>query len=197
MAVKSRLWTLVFYPESAPDNWEEILTVSGYKIAVSPCHNMDVDKNGEVKKAHYHAVVYNENPIGYNNVLRMTQRLNTVIPVTVHSKDGILDYLTHENEADKVHYSKDDIKYLNDFDPDIIPADVTQERDCLTECLQWIDYLKLTEYADFINVIKDDRELLDYAVKKVSFFANFLRSRRYTVDKTVELVENGDFIEII
>lgn len=196
MAVRSRLWTLVFYPESAPDNWEEILYVSGFKFAVSPCHDMDVDKNGVVKKAHYHAVLYNENAIGYNTVLRITERLNTVIPKTVYSKNGILSYLTHENETGKYHYSKDDIKYINDFDPDSIPSDVTDERDLLSECLQWIDYLKLTEYADFINVIKEDRELLEFAVKKVSFFSNYIRSRRFSAEK-VDFVENGDFIEII
>lgn len=197
MNMRSRLWTFIFYPESMPEDWKTILTVSGYQYAISPLHEFDTDKNGELKKAHYHAVLYNDNQVSFKSVERITKRLNAPIPQVARSSDGILDYLNHKNAEDKYQYALSDIQYINDFDRDNIPHDITEERDLLGCCLEWIDFLNISEFADFIDCIKDDRELLEYAVKKTTFFNNVIKSRRYCRKSYVEFVQHDDFIEII
>ena len=41
--IKSRTWGAVVYPESAPDNWIEILEETRIQFAVSPLHDKDVN----------------------------------------------------------------------------------------------------------------------------------------------------------
>jgi hypothetical protein len=41
--IKKRLWTIVLYPESAPEDWREIIKQSGIVFAVSPLHDRDIN----------------------------------------------------------------------------------------------------------------------------------------------------------
>ena len=55
--VRARTWTFILYPESAPENWRDIL--DGYHIpwVESPLHDRDVNPDGTVKKAHRHIIL--------------------------------------------------------------------------------------------------------------------------------------------
>lgn len=68
------------------------------------CH--DKDKSAEHK--HYHYVLMFDSPRSFKSIANDLE-----IPVTmlqkVYSKKGILDYLTHENDPNKHHYSLDEI----------------------------------------------------------------------------------------
>ena len=54
---RKRNFATVIYPESAPENWREIL--AGYFVPafVSPLHDKDVNATGDPKKAHHHVMV--------------------------------------------------------------------------------------------------------------------------------------------
>ena len=45
------------YPESAPENWREILADLHIPVLISPLHDKDVTPDGEIKKAHYHVII--------------------------------------------------------------------------------------------------------------------------------------------
>lgn len=46
---KSRTWGMVVYPESAPENWQELLSETFMQFAVSPLHDKDTNPDGEIK----------------------------------------------------------------------------------------------------------------------------------------------------
>lgn len=73
------------------------------------CH--DQDKSAEHK--HFHYVLMFDSPRSFSSIANDLE-----IPVTmlqkVYSKKGILDYLTHENDPNKYHYSLSDI--VSNFD---------------------------------------------------------------------------------
>lgn len=75
------------------------------------CH--DKDKSAEHK--HYHYVLMFDSPRSFASIANDLE-----IPVTmlqkVYSKKGILDYLTHENDPNKYHYSLSEI--TSNFDVD-------------------------------------------------------------------------------
>lgn len=84
------------------------------------CHDKDVSTH-----KHYHYVLMFESPRSFKSIANDLE-----LPVTmlekVYSKKGILDYLTHENDPNKHHYSIDEItsnfdiekeKNKSDFDP--------------------------------------------------------------------------------
>lgn len=60
--MKKRYWAFVLYPESAPENWKEILQQTGLSCCVSPLHDKDINPTGEPKKAHYHIILCYSGP---------------------------------------------------------------------------------------------------------------------------------------
>ena len=56
-AKRIRNWATIVYPESAPDNWQEILKGQLVPAFISPLHDLDYDENGELKKEHYHILL--------------------------------------------------------------------------------------------------------------------------------------------
>ncbi len=69
------------------------------------CH----DKDTSAEHKHYHYVLMFETPRSFSSIANSLE-----IPVTmlqkVYSKKGILDYLTHENDPNKHHYSLSEIE---------------------------------------------------------------------------------------
>ena len=50
---RARNWSLVVYPESAPENWRDILDDYHIPWVESPLHDKDINPDGEIKKAHW------------------------------------------------------------------------------------------------------------------------------------------------
>ena len=55
--VRARAWTFIVYPESAPENWRDVLDGFHLQWACSPIHDRDVNATGEPKKAHWHILL--------------------------------------------------------------------------------------------------------------------------------------------
>ena len=55
--VRARAWTFIVYPESAPENWRDVLDGFHLQWACSPLHDRDVNATGEPKKAHWHILL--------------------------------------------------------------------------------------------------------------------------------------------
>ena len=107
--IKKRNWAFVLYPESAPENWKEILQQTGLGIAISPLHDKDVNPTGEVKKAHYHIILIYDGPTTYNNVRSLTESLGQPIPQPLEQVRGYYRYLTHKDNPEKYQYDDKDI----------------------------------------------------------------------------------------
>ena len=50
---KKRYWAMVLYPESAPENWKDLLQATGLQIAISPLHDKDLNADNEPFLAYY------------------------------------------------------------------------------------------------------------------------------------------------
>ena len=63
---RTRNWSFIIYPESAPQNWIEQLKGEMIPFAVSPLHDEDINEGtGEVKKAHLHILLCFEGKKSY------------------------------------------------------------------------------------------------------------------------------------
>lgn len=115
--VTGKYWCFVLYPESAPENWQELLNRSGLPWAVSPLHENDLNADNSKKKAHYHVIIIWTNSTTYNAVKKFTQgTLNGTVPQVLHSPLGYYRYFTHEDNPEKYQYDKADIQSGNGFD---------------------------------------------------------------------------------
>lgn len=112
--LKSRWWWFIAYPDSLPDNWKDILLLTGIPFIVSPLHDKDINTDGKYKKAHYHIIVIFANPTTYNHVLNhCCKPINATIPQVILNLAGSVAYLTHKGINDKAQYQSCDIECFN------------------------------------------------------------------------------------
>lgn len=156
---RTRNWTCIIYPESAPEDWEEIIKSYYIECVISPLHDMDIDGNGKKKKAHYHVLLMFGSVKSYEQVIEITQKLNAPIPQRCHNSKAMVRYMLHMDDADKAQYKVEDIKVINGVDISELLRPSTSERYTLImEMMKYIRSEKITEFSD----------LVDYAVKEHS-----------------------------
>lgn len=180
--VKKRNWAFVLYPESAPADWRERLTLSGLMGAISPLHDKDIDPTGEPKKAHYHIILVYGSPTTYNNVKTLTDSLNQPIPQPLEQVRGYYRYLTHMDNPDKYQYPENEIRTFNGFSiADFVELTKSEVNEMKAKLLNLIREQQLIEYADFMELVQDtmDSTYFDVASSHTMFFNAYLKSARH------------------
>lgn len=156
---RTRIWAAVVYPESAPENWRDILDDYHIEWAESPLHEFDVNPTGELKKAHWHIVLAFDGPKSYEQVVEILAPLNGPIPQRCHSLKGAVRYFAHLDNPEKYQYSVSDIVAHGGFDVAAALAPSSSERYAIiTEMIQYVKAEGVTEYQD----------LMDYALAEHS-----------------------------
>lgn len=189
--VKKRNWGAVIYPESAPENWIDILKIKGITLAVSPLHDKDLDdgSNGKkLKKAHYHIIMCFGSPTTFNNVKAITEELNQPNPIPLESVRGYYRYFTHKDNPEKYQYNEKEIQLFNGFDVcDVINSfEVFQH---MKEIQNFIIEKDIYEYSDLIDFLlfSDFMELWNVACSHTLFFNTYITSRRHAHEKEMKL----------
>lgn len=104
-----RTYATVVYPESAPENWMDILAESKIPCVISPLHDQDLNPGGEKKKPHHHVVLCYDSPKNEVDALMLFAQIGGVGCERVQSKRGYVRYLCHLDNPEKHQYSVDDV----------------------------------------------------------------------------------------
>lgn len=179
--MKKRYWAFVLYPESAPENWKEILQQTGLSICVSPLHDKDINPTGEPKKAHYHVILCYSGPTTFKCVKGITDKLNQPIPIALEQVRGYFRYLTHKDNPEKYQYSEKEIITINDFDIDNYnDLSVSQIKSIMIDLQKIIRDNEILEYADLLDFLLDNDLLsyLDVAQNHTILFNTYITSLR-------------------
>lgn len=151
--VRKRNFATVIYPESAPENWREIL--AGYFVPafVSPLHDRDVNATGEPKKAHHHVMVMFEGKKSEEQVKNLFDSIGGVGLEKVESLRGYARYLCHLDNPEKAQYNPSDVISLNGSDYSYTIGIVADKYKAVREMIafckanQIVSYAELLEYA--------------------------------------------------
>ena len=151
--VRKRNFATVIYPESAPENWREIL--AGYFVPafVSPLHDRDVNATGEPKKAHHHVMVMFEGKKSEEQVKNLFDSIGGVGLEKVESLRGYARYLCHLDNPEKAQYNPSDVISLNGSDYSYTIGIVADKYKAVREMIafcktnQIVNYAELLEYA--------------------------------------------------
>lgn len=179
--VKKRNWAFFVYPESAPENWKEILQQTGLQCAISPLHDKDVNPDGSVKKAHYHVIAVYSGPTSFNVVKNLTTSLNQPIPQALEQVRGYYRYLTHKDNPEKAQYDEKEITTINGFSIadfiELTRSEVTKVKGELQKLIREKDF---TEYSDLMDYLQDSEMTTEYDVASSNtyFFDKYISSRR-------------------
>ena len=179
--MKKRYWAFVLYPESAPENWREILQQTGLSICVSPLHDKDINPTGEKKKAHYHIILCYSGPTTFKCVKAITDSLNQPIPIALEQVRGYFRYLTHKDNPEKYQYDEKEITTINDFDIDNYnDLSVSQIKTIMIDIQKIIRDNDILEYCDLLDFLLDNELLsyLDVAQNHTILFNTYITSLR-------------------
>lgn len=181
---KKRNWGAVIYPESAPEDWKDILTLKGISWACSPLHDKDVNPTGEKKKEHYHIILCFGSPTTFNNVKSILEELNCPIPIPLESVRGYYRYFIHKDNPEKYQYNEKEIETYNAFDV----CDVMNSFEVFTNLKLIQDIIcqeLITEYSVLMDylLIKDMGDLWNVACSHTLFLNTYITSKR---NKTID-----------
>ncbi len=180
---KKRNWATVVYPESAPENWIDILKISGAQVAISPLHDRDLEADEQTpKKGHWHVMMVYPGPKSLASVKAFCSTFGGIQPVPLEAVRGYYRYLTHKDNPEKVQYDEKDIKTLNGFSIlDFIELTKTEVLRIKKELVVLIMTENFIEYAEFINHLleKGTDEFLDVGMSNTYFFDKYISSRRH------------------
>lgn len=183
--IKKRNWGAVIYPESAPKDWIEILTLKGLSFAVSPLHDKDINPTGEEKKAHYHIIMCFPGPTTDKTVNDIiVKELGQPIAIPLESVRGYYRYFTHKDNPEKYQYNSNDIQLFNAFDvTDIMNNfEVFQS---LREIQTLIIENEILEYCDLLDflMMHDKPELWNVASSHTLLLNTYITSKRHKLKK--------------
>ena len=151
---KSRNWTIVVYPDSAPKNWRDILDNQHIQWIESPLHDKDVNPGtGEIKKAHWHILLVYDGPTTFKNVSSLSDKLNSPIPQVIGSAKGLVRYMIHLDNPEKHQYPLDEI--VGHCGADVqsyFELSATNKLNVMKEIVEYIYDEKIDNYADFLMI---------------------------------------------
>lgn len=153
---RTRNWTCVVYPESAPERWREMLDDLHIEWVESPLHEFDANADGEVKKPHWHVLLMFGGVKSYEQVLEVTDFLNCPAPQRCHNAKAMVRYMAHLDNPDKFQYKISDIVAHGGVDLAELLRPSSSER-----------YSLIRDMCCYIrdNHITEFKDLMDYAME--------------------------------
>lgn len=183
-----RDFATVVYPESAPDDWMDILENFKIQALISPLHDKDLNPTGEPKKPHYHVQIMFEGAKSKDQAIELFKQIGGVGCEIVNSKRGMARYLTHLDNPEKYRYSEDDVKILGGADYwDIInlPSD---KYALIGDILDFVIENRVSNIIDLFRYVRD-MNLYDWyrvVVDNTFLFSQYCKAVK---DRKLEITE--------
>lgn len=156
---RTRNWVFVFYPESAPENWKDIISDWCIPCFVSPLHDQDLNPDGEVKKPHYHCLLMFHGMQTQAKVKELADQVCGVLPQGVKDSRAMARYLCHLDQPSKHQYDTGDVLALGGADYAAAIASSSDKYQAVREMLQFCDENHIIAYCDLLkyaSLYRDD-----------------------------------------
>lgn len=109
---RTRNFGCIVYPDSAPDNWQDILSEQRVPCFISPLHDKDINPDGQLKKPHYHVMLMFDSVKTLEQVERIFDTFLGVGNEIIQSQRGYARYLCHLDNPEKFQYNIEDVRSL-------------------------------------------------------------------------------------
>lgn len=162
---RARAWWGVLYPESAPENWRQMIADDLVETLISPLHDCDTLPDGTPKKPHYHVLISFKNPTTRENAADTMERWGCVVqrhwpkpgePDSFKVKDfrQAARYLCHLDQADKHRYEVSDVQSIGAIDYPSLVMSGTDEDAMLDEIFEAMDDHCLDSFSKLVRFVK-------------------------------------------
>lgn len=147
---RSNIWAFIIYPDSWPDDWQDLISAFHVPIAVSPLHDADINGDGSEKKSHRHVIINfgsgkkKSKEQVYENFCKP---LNATWPIAIDSERGYIRYFVHLDNPDKVQYDLDDIICFSGYDlSDAFKPSASRAHQIMNDIKLWILEHEVAEF---------------------------------------------------
>jgi len=156
MAVKrQRNFATVVYPESAPENWQEILADQKVPAFISPLHDRDINPTGEPKKPHYHVVVMFDSVKTIEQALELFKMIGGVqYAEQIQSIRGYARYLCHLDNPEKAQYSTEDVRCIGGADYIATIGLATDKYKAIAEMIDFCEENGIVRYSVLLQICR-------------------------------------------
>lgn len=155
---RTRVWSAIIYPDSAPENWRDVLDEEHFQWVESPLHEFDVNSTGEVKKAHWHINLVFDGPKSFEQVCDILKPLNCPIPQRCHSLKGSVRYMAHLDNPEKYQYDISDIVCHGGLDlADLLKPTSSERYSLIAEMQDFVKENGIVEFQDLFDFARSDR----------------------------------------
>lgn len=189
MSERSQYFTCLVYPESAPEDWLDIIKAEHVRCLISPLHDRDFLKDGSPEKPHRHVIACYDSLKSENQAKAFFYKFGGVVPpgelFLVHSQRSYARYLCHLDETDprKHLYDTSDVIVIGDLDYQDIISSVQDDDRIINEILDIIEDNDLIFLTDLTDILRFDSRYKDHFrtlyKKSTVFFRDILKSREY------------------
>lgn len=158
MERRTRNWATVLYPESAPEDWREILADQHIPALVSPLHNRDLDADGEQKKPHYHVMLLFDGMKTQAQAIEVFKKIGGVGAEMVASVRGYARYLIHADSPCKAQYDANEVSSFsgaNYLDLISMPAD---KYTAIAEMIDYAEEKGILSFAELVLYARNNRK---------------------------------------
>lgn len=155
---KYRYWQAIVYPESAPEDWIDILDSLHIPAVISPLHDDDVkEETGEIKKPHYHVTLLFDGPTTFERVAEIMTKIKAARWEQVVSLRGNMRYMCHLDNPEKAQYNEDDMVFLSGAQQDYEKAiELPDSRYAvIKEIRQYVIDNDIVYYSDLFETVPD------------------------------------------
>lgn len=196
--VRTRTWTGVVYPESAPENWRELINEMHFPWVESPLHDKDKTAAGDVKKPHYHILFMFDGVKSYEQVKAIMDAVKGPIPERCHNAKALVRYMAHLDDPNKAQYSVSDIVAHGGADlAEMLRPSSSERYTIIAEMIMFIKDNRVTEFQDLMDhAMMNERDrwwpaLCDNSAVIVD---KYIKSQRHRQTPRVDH-ETGEIIE--
>lgn len=172
---RSRAWTTILYEESVKKGFIDILKEFHVQFLLSPLHNQDVDKDGVLKKAHWHLILYFDSLKSKDQAELLFTLIGGVGCAKVESFHTYSRYLCHMDDPDKAQYNKSDvISYGLDYNECIETPDTKYE--LIGDLVDYITETQIYNFAHLMIALHQDKSpLFKICCDNAYLVRNFLK----------------------
>lgn len=179
---RTRNYACIVYPESAPADWQLILSEQFIPAFISPLHDRDIDPQGQPKKEHYHVILMFDGVKTPSQAKDVFNLIGGVGCEIVQSIRGYARYLCHLDNPEKVRYPQEQVLSFCGADYISTISLVTDRYSALCDMIDFCEDNNIISFSDLVVYCRTNRYewFRILADNGTLFMKEFLQSRHWT-----------------
>lgn len=192
---RSKNWTFIVYPDSAPDNWQRRLDDEHLQWVESPLHDSDVNADGKPKKAHWHVMVLYSSVKTYAQAKETADLVRGTVPQIVKDRRAMTRYFIHQDNPEKAQYSASGLIAHGGADILIDLQSTSDRYTMIAEMMDFVDRTGVTELYELLQYARTCRRndwfplLCD---SSAYIMTQYIKSRHYANMGAQEAIDEKD-----